>query len=96
MRKRFGTEKTSDLDVAISRVLQDMDACGPSAEEYPDLLASVEKLIKLRRGESRQKVSPDTLAIVGGNLLGILIIVAYEHSHVVVSRGMALLLKTRT
>ena len=95
MWKRFGTENISELDKAITRVLQEMDTYGPDAPEYPKLLKSLERLTKLKRLERRPRVSRDTLAIVGGNLLGILIIVAYEHSHVVVSKGMGLLLKTR-
>ncbi|MET0786968.1 MAG: hypothetical protein ABWY25_09695 [Paenisporosarcina sp.] len=55
----------------------------------------LERLMKMKAEERRNRVSPDTMAIVGGNLLGILVIVAYEQKHVMVSRGLGLILKAK-
>lgn len=51
-----------------------------------------EKKIELGR---RFKVSPDTLAIVLGNLVGIAVVVGYERAHVLTSKAFANVLKTR-
>jgi hypothetical protein len=92
---RSETTESVKLNFAINRVLDDMDTYGPDAPEYPALLASLERLTELRTTSRSARVSPDTMAIVAGNLLGILVIVAYEHTHVVVSKSLPLLLKTR-
>lgn len=95
--KRFVREKASVLDEPIAKVLTEMNMVGPDAEEYRALLAHLERLIRLKEEEkSNNRVSLDTMAIIGGNLLGILIIVAYEQSHVMVSRGLSFVLKPKS
>lgn len=81
-------KRTEDkVDALIDRVIEDMEMFGPDSEEYPKLIANLEKLYKLRAEKKPSRVSPDTLAIVMGNLLGILIIVAYEEKHVITSKA---------
>jgi hypothetical protein len=96
MFRRFLSEKPSVLDEPIEKILTEMNTYGPDTEEYQTALSYLERLVRLKVEEKRQfRFSPDTLAIVAGNLLGILIIVAYEQKHVMVSKGMGLLLKTK-
>jgi len=37
--------------------------------------------------EHREPISRDTIALIAGNLMGILLIVAYEQKHVITSKG---------
>jgi hypothetical protein len=87
--------KSSILQESIDRVLVDMERCNPGTDDYDTLLANLERLVRLQNEEKTNRVSPDTIAVVCANLLGILIIVGYEHGHVVASRGLAFILKTR-
>lgn len=89
MLKRFFRrgDKPNPLDVKIEAIFAEMDLTAPDSEEYPKLLASLERLKKIKAEERKDRISRDTLAIVIGNLLGILLIVAYEHSHVITSRA---------
>jgi hypothetical protein len=87
--------KSSIIDEPINRVLSDMNAYGPDSEEYTTLVRHLDHLVRLKQEEKRSRVSPDTMAIVAGNLLGILIIVAYEQKHVMVSKGLGFVLKTK-
>jgi hypothetical protein len=87
MLRRF-KKKESVLDEPITEILDKMKHYGPDNEEYPHLVDNLERLNKLKQKERRFKFSPDTMLIVGGNLLGILIIVAYEQKHVIVSKGL--------
>lgn len=90
-------EKPSILDEPIEKVLSEMNTYGPDSEEYPSLVANLERLVRLKAEEgSKSRVSPDTLAIVAGNLLGILIIVAYEQKHVIVSKGLGFILRAKS
>lgn len=92
---RSETTESVKLNFAINRVLDDMETYGPDAPEYPALLASLERLTELRTASRPPRVSPDTMANVVGTFLGILVIVGYEHAHVVVSKSLPLLMKTR-
>lgn len=82
------------LDVAIKEALSYLVTSEPDDEEYEELLRKIERLYALK-ALGKKRASPDTMWLVAGNLLGILVIVAYEQRHVFVSRAQAFLLKTR-
>lgn len=94
MVKNIFQRKPSKLDGPINKVLDDMTVYGPDSPEYLNLMNHLERLTKMQRHE-RRSVSPDTMAIVVGNLLGILTIVAYEQKHVMVSKGLGMILRTK-
>lgn len=83
------------LDGPIERVLQEMEVYGPDSPEYPELLTRLEKLLELKAKNQPPRVTPDQMAMVLGNIAGILIIVSYEHAHVVVSKALGLLVKPK-
>lgn len=94
----FGKAKLKEptgIDAIIARVLLEMEMYGPESEDYDKLLTYLERLEKVRRESARPMVSADTAAIVGGNLLGILIIVMYEQKHVMVSKAVSFVMKAR-
>jgi len=95
MLRRFFTEPPSILDEPIERLLTEMNTYGPDSEEYRVAVDYLERLVNLKANERRHNITPETMAIVLGNLLGILIIVAYEQKHVMVSKGMGLILRTK-
>jgi hypothetical protein len=65
------------------------------SEDYATMLNRLERLYKLKEKNAPRQISPDTLLIVAGNILGILVIVAYEHSHVVTSKALSFAGKLR-
>lgn len=95
MLRLFGRKEDSVLDDPIEMVLQKMETAGPESSEYPVYLSELEVLVRLKRDEKSNRISPDTMAIVLGNLLGILIIVGYEHGHVFGSRAQNFILRTK-
>ena len=89
MNWKFWQEKPSIYDEPIAAVLTEMNTYGPDSPEYPALLANLERLSSMKTNTKNiMRISPDTLAIVAGNLMGILIIVAYEQSHPMTSKGL--------
>lgn len=92
----FVKEKASVLDEPIAKVLTQMNTYGTEDPEFKVAMDHLERLMKLKAEEQKSSVSPDTMAIVLGNLLGILIIVAYEQKHVMVSRGLGFVIKARS
>ena len=84
---RFWRQKGSVFDAPIRKVLTQMAVYGPEDPEYAKLIEHLDRLNQMKADERKSRVSPDTMALVFGNLAGILIIVAYEQKHVMVSRA---------
>lgn len=82
-----------NLDPVVDGILSEMQVYGPDTQEYTNLLGHLERVYALRKNDERKRVSPDTMALVAGNLLGILIIVAYEQKHVMTSKGLGFVQK---
>lgn len=81
------------LDVVMDRILLEMSENGPDTPEYPELMSHLERITNLRKSEDKRKLSPDNLILVAGNLLGILIIVSYEHLHPMTSKALGFVQK---
>ncbi len=84
-----------NMDEALNKALIELAEYSVGDEEYPTILNHVSKLHTLKDNQSKQSVSPDTAAIVAGNLAGILIIVGFEKSHVLASKALSWVLKLR-
>lgn len=93
LRRIFWRETTSPIDPLITKVLEEMEQKGPFSDGYNDLLRDLERLYEIKNHDRLDPVSRDTLAMIAGNLLGILLIVAYEQKHVVTSKGFAQIIR---
>lgn len=94
----FGSSRKNEqpeLDAAIARVSEEMVTYGPDAPEYSDLLSKFERLVRLKAEIRPKNVSPDALVNAGGSILSILVIVAYEQKHVMVSKALGFVQKLR-
>lgn len=78
---------TSPIDKQIAAVLSEMDMIGAGSDEYKEMLKRLERLYKLKTQQRRKPVSLDKVLIVAGNVVCLIIIVSYEHSHVITSRA---------
>lgn len=83
------------LEEAISRLHADMQTVDPNTEAYTKMAKNLGKLYKLRAldKEDKYRPSPDTLALVLANLLGIVIIVGYEQKNVIASKALSFVQK---
>lgn len=86
--------KKTKLDEAMDCVFAEMEIVGPDSEEYQKFIAQLERLSRIKT-ESKLRVSPDTYAIVIGNLVGILIVIAYEQKHILTTKAFSLSLNPR-
>lgn len=82
MLRNFFNEKTGPIDVQIDAVLTEMSAVGVNSSEYSELMTKLERLTQVKTEHRQLPVSRDTLALIFGNLLVTLVIVAYEQKHV--------------
>jgi hypothetical protein len=88
-------DEGSALDEAINELFLEMAALSGDSEEYAKMADQLSKLYSLKEMDSKKRVSPDTLAIVIGNLLGIVMIVGHERMNVVTSKALNFILKLR-
>lgn len=94
MFNRRPPQKTG-LDDAITDALAELKGFSPTEEGYTVAVATVETLYKLKEIEKPERISKDTLAVVIGNLLGIAVIVGHERAHLVTSKALSFVLKSR-
>ena len=97
MRLRYSltNETETPIDKQIARVLEQMSAIPVGSEDYTALMTILERLQGLRLKERREPISRDTVALIAGNLMGILLIVAYEQKHVITSKGFGQVIRPR-
>jgi len=93
LRKR--EENPTVLDVAIETALEKLNHLTPGTKEYTVHLDQIGKLMLFKEKTTPKRVSPDTVAIVAGNLAGILMIVSYERVHIVTSKALGFVIKSR-
>lgn len=89
-RKKQETTETKKL---IEEVASEMVIRDPDSESFGTMLDRLERLHKLQ--EKKQRPSPDTLAIVVGNLAGILLILNHERLHPIPSKALNFVLKLK-
>jgi hypothetical protein len=87
--------KKSGLDKAIDQILVEMQGYTCEEDEYNAMTDQLEKLYKLKEIDNPEHVSKDTLALIAGNVLVALLIVAYEQKSIVTTKATNFLLKTR-
>ena len=83
------------LQTAINNVLSEMKLFSSDSDEYAKQVKQLSKLYKMQEQNAPLRVSPDTLAIVLGNLLGVLVIVSYEKHNIVTSKALTFVQKLR-
>lgn len=81
------------LETMIDRAYDELMEVGLSDESWHTAHRKLNALLELR--DSPQKISPDTLALIGANLVGILIIITHEHVNVITTKAFSQLLRLR-
>lgn len=81
------TTEPTKLDEMIVEAQNQMLGTEIGTEEYAIKLERLTALYKLKEIETPKRVNPDTLALIAGNLTGIIMVLGYEHAHVVTSKA---------
>lgn len=84
------------LNKAIDRILAYMESITPNSEEYAKMVGMLDTLYKIKANEKRPP-SVDVTAILSivGNLAGIGLILKHEQLHVIASKALGFVTKTR-
>lgn len=89
------TKETKTLQSAIDKVLLEMDNTEPFSTKYVTMVDQLEKLYKIKASEKPETVSKETLFTIGGNLAGIIAILGFERAHIISSKALGFVLKSR-
>jgi hypothetical protein len=88
-------KEPSVYDEPITDILSVMRQMTPDSEDYPTLVAQLERLNEMKTQERKNQVSRDTLVIVAGGIIQVLVIVVYEQKHVWVSKAVGFIQKAK-
>lgn len=102
-------DKRTNLERQIDKLLEELEQSGVVevktddegktkanlSAEYDIKLKVVERLVKLRAEKQNKHLTPDTIAVIAGNLLGILLILNYEKLGVVTSKALGFVIRGR-
>jgi hypothetical protein len=88
-------EEPRRLEEALDHAVSDLGNYPSHSKEYTQIAAAVKVLAEANAVDQttykRPSVSPDTMATIGANLLGILMVLNYERAHVLTSKAMSML-----
>lgn len=85
----FKLNKPDLTDAPIKKVLEELEQHDPNSPEFATNLTNLERLTELKTTMRRKlRVSPDTMALIAGNLLGIGLIVLVEQYQPMTSKAM--------
>lgn len=88
-------KQRTNLEKEIDNLLLRMECCAKIEEEYTAMAENLERLYKAKGYDTQSRISPDTIAIIAGNLLGILLIMNYERAGIITTKAIGFVLKGR-
>lgn len=94
----FRTKRISNsrqLDEEIKTVTGNLAFIHPKDEAYEVVAANLNRLYEIRDLTTKSRISPDTVAIIAANLLGIGLILRYEELDVISTKAMSFVMKGR-
>jgi len=89
-------DKRSSIDKEIDNVIEVMSITKSDSDEYKNMATNLEVLMKGRSyNKDNTKVSKDIIVAGVFGIIQILIIVGYEHGHVLTSKAVSFVTKGR-
>lgn len=88
-------KKKSQLDLEIESAFDELSELSKDSKEYEKIVKNLELLYKAKSLDRQGGISKDTFLIVGGNLLGIILILTYERTEIITSKAISFILKGR-
>jgi hypothetical protein len=83
------------LDETIDAALAQLKGIEVGSDDYTRRMDQITKLYTLKEKNTPKRVSPDVLVQTAGSLAGILLILSYERAHVITSKALGFVLKTK-
>lgn len=89
-------DKKPNIKQEVDHIIGYMAGLEPDSKEYSTAASNLDVLVKAKSCENTtKKISPDTIAVVVGNLLGIVLVLNYEKMNVITSKAFGMIIKGR-
>lgn len=88
-------DKRTEIEKEIDNLARSLRFYNPSEDSYATVAANLETLCRAQERVRKPGVSPDAMVTAASSLAGILLILGYEHGHVITSKALAFVLKGR-
>lgn len=95
MFKKPPRDKRTNLEKEIDEVIDEMHNYSSASEDYTKMTVNLERLYKAKAQERDRRVSPDTIAVIAGNLIGIALIIGYEQANIITTKALGFVMKGR-
>lgn len=89
------SDKPASLKDLIDLVQTQMLVEGADSDKFREMNDELERLYAMKKSNKTSRVSPDTLVAVAGNLLGIGLILQYERVHIVTTKALGFVMKSK-
>lgn len=89
------SSNVSGLEEVIDDLLGELKVTSVEDDRYPEMTKQLSKLYKLKQLDKPERVKPDTLLVVAGNIAVAAMIIGFEQKHVVTTKVMSFLTKLR-
>lgn len=91
---KFKKTQPTDLEIEIARLFDVLKTINKIDDPMYDKVSDqIAKLYKLKEVDSKSAVSKDAMVGAATNLVGILMILHYEHAHVMTSKAVSFVMK---
>lgn len=91
----FNWKRKTALETTIDSALKSMSVLEPESKEYAAIASTVGTLYEAKGHEPNRRISWDTVAVILGNLLGIILILTYEQVNVITTKALNFIIKGR-
>lgn len=85
-------ERVQDLE-RLRKVMPEKPLKAEYIEAYSEMAKNLELLYKTKANDKKPKVSPDTVALIAANLLGIGLILWHEKADVITTKALGFIIK---
>lgn len=82
-------KEPSPLDAALEAACINLAKTEIRGENAPEIAAQIVKLYELRQASKPKPISRDALLLTAANLTGIIMILAYENTHVIAGKAIS-------
>lgn len=94
--KNIFEKRKNIFELEIEAIWAHMEGLDPDSKEYEYSLKALEKLYMMKKENSKKLgVTPDTMAVVFGNLIGIGAILYHEKLNVLSSKALGFVIRGR-
>lgn len=89
------TKTPTGIDIAIENLLSELQGFTADADEYSKMTIQLERLHAMKVAETPCRVDPNTIAVIVGNVIGIVLILKFERMNVITSKAMLFVSKLK-